>query len=661
MRGILILLCGILGILQAGAQSDTTQKEIQVKDIEISTRKATRLEMTPMNVEVINSGDLVKDACCNLSESFENSTTVDVNFSDAVSGAKEIRMLGLDGVYSQIMVENIPSIRSLGNTFGLNYIPGPLMSSIQVNKGAGSVVNGYESMTGQINVEFKKPQNGDKLYINLFMNQDLRTELNMISAIKINKRWSILNSANGQLSLFKMDMNHDHYLDNPLIKNLNLFHRFSYLSGKTSTVIFGISANLEDRNGGSVHFTTKEDRQTQNNWGLKLRTNRVEVFAKTGFNLAKENYIGIQYKYIYQSQNGYIGRRDYTGLEHFGYLNFIYQKELNEKEDLLKIGASLLADHVIEVLDTFVRKRTEIVPGIFTEASFNFGREKKVVMITGLRIDYHNLFGTFISPRFNLKWNILYDFSLRIAAGRGYRTPTLFAENYGLLSSSRIIEVDSKINYEEAWNYGAGLNYKFFIDFREGNISVDYYRTDFTHQTVIDLENVRLLQLYNLTGKSFANAFQVEAGYEVIKRFDVKVAYKYELSKTDYKSGRKITPLKPQHRGLVSLQYTTKKQHWRFNTSLNWFGKTRIPDTSTNDVENQRPLQSKNFFQLNAQITFKWKQVEVYAGGENLINFTQKNPIIAGEQPFSNQFDASLIWGPIRGAMAFAGLRYILN
>lgn len=661
MRHVFILLIGVLSILQAAAQSDTTQKEVQVKDIEISTRRATRLEMTPMNVEVINSDDLVKDACCNLSESFENSATVDVNFSDAVSGAKEIRMLGLDGVYSQIMVENIPSIRSLGNTFGMNYIPGPLMSSIQVNKGAGSVVNGYESMTGQINVEFKKPQNADRLYANLFINQDLRTELNLISATKIYKQWSTLTSLNGQLSLLKMDMNHDHYLDNPLVKNLNLFHRFSYLSGKISMVIFGISANFEDRNGGSVHFITNENRQNQTSWGLRLRTNRVEAFAKTGFNLPKENYLGFQYKYIYHNQSGYFGRRDYKGNEHFGYINFIYQKTLNEKDDLFKAGASLQIDNVTEEFDTLVRNRTEIVPGIFTEASFNFGGDKKVVMVAGLRVDQHNLFGTFLSPRFNLKWNILYDFSLRIAAGRGYRIPTLFAENFGLLSSNRVIEIDSKINYEEAWNYGAGLSYKFFLDFREGNINIDYYRTDFIHQTVIDLENVRLLQFYNLTGKSFANALQAEVAYEVIKRFDVKVAYKYELSKTDYKSGRKITPLRPQHRGLISLQYTTKKQHWRFNTSLNWFGKTRIPDTSINDLANQREAQSKNFFQLNAQITFKWKQWEVYIGGENLINFTQKNPIIAGDQPFSNQYDASLLWGPIRGAMAFTGVRFVMK
>lgn len=660
MKYVFLIINFQLSIFNLFAQTDST-KQVELKDVEIKTRKATRLDMSARDVEVINSGDLVKDACCNLSESFENSATVDVNFTDAVSGAKEIRMLGLDGVYTQIMIENIPSIRALGNTFGLNYIPGPLMSSIQVNKGSGSVVNGYESMTGQINVEIKKPQTTDRFFANVYINQDLRTELNLISATKINTKWSTLTSLQGQLSMLKMDFNQDRYLDNPLVKNINLFNRLTYMSQKIFSFWLGVSATVEDRQGGSIHFKPDVDRIMQEEWGLRLTTHRAEVFAKTAFNLPNERFIGIQYKYIYQNQFGFAGRKDYSGLEHFGYVNFIYQKNLNERDDAIKVGASFLVDNVNERFDSFVRKRTEIVPGGFIEGIFSFGTEKKVSLITGLRIDQHNIYGTLLSPRFNLKWNILYDFSLRVSAGRGFRTPTLFAENFGLLSSSRSLEIDSKIKMEEAWNYGASLNYKFFLNFREGTISVDYYRTDFIHQVVIDLENTRQLRLYALNGKSFANAVQAEVNYEVLKGFDVKLAYKYEQAKSDFKSGRKIIALRPQHRGLVSLQYTTKNNHWRFNTSLNWFGKTRIPDTQLNDLANQRGMQSKDFFQVNAQVTFKWKKWEVYLGGENLLNFTQKNPIISGDQPFSNQFDASLIWGPLRGAMAFTGVRFMLK
>lgn len=634
---------------------------LELKAVEVKRKKASRIELSARNVEVITSADLVKDACCNLSESFESSATVDVNFTDAVSGARQIRMLGLDGVYTQIMVENIPSIRALGNTFGMNYIPGPLMNSIQLNKGAGSVVNGYESVTGQINVEFKKPLTSDRLFVNLYLNQDMRTELNIISAEKISKRWSTLNAAHGQLNWWKMDFNKDGYMDNPMVKNLNLFNRFIYESGKVFGFWTGLAVNLEDRSGGAMNFNPKEDRFTQNTWGLRLKTNRVEAFAKTSFTLPKENFIGIQYKYTYHHQGGYVGRRDYDGLQHSGYLNLIYQKNLKKRDDLLKFGVSAQTDYVHEQFDTFNRKRLEIVPGVFSEATFSFGKNKNVVMVGGLRGDYHNLYRFFITPRLNIKWNIIPDLSLRVSGGRGYRVPTIFAENFGLLSSSRVLNIDSKIKYEEAWNYGASLTYKFNLGFREGSISVDYYRTDFIHQLVVDLEETRRLQFYAVDGGSFANATQAEISYEVFKGFDLKLAYKYEQAKTNYQSGRKIIPLRPQHRGLVTLQYTTTNQRWRFNTGFNWFGKTRIPETTVNDEVNQRPLRSKDFFQLNAQITFKLKQWEVYLGGENLTNFSQKQPIIAGSQPFSDQFDASMIWAPLRGAMVFAGFRFTLK
>lgn len=636
-------------------------KPLELAEVNATAKKVTRLEMTPMNVEVINSGDLVKDACCNLSESFENSPTVDVNFTDAVSGAKEIRLLGLDGVYTQVMVENIPSIRSLGHTFGLNYVPGPWMSSIQVNKGAGSVVNGYESMTGQINIEYKKPLAGDKLFVNLYTNQDLRTELNLISGQRITDHWSTLTAVHATGSWLKLDMNKDRYIDNPLVKGLDFFNRFTYMSGKVFSLWTGVTGNFEDRIGGSMKFDPSVDRWQQDYWGLRLRTNKVDAFAKTAFNLPNENFIGIQYKYLYQNQYGYIGRRDYNGLENSGYLNFIYQKNINDQDDAIKAGASLMVDGVNEHFDTFNRKRLEVVPGIFVEGSFGLGAKRQVVIMGGLRADIHNEYGTFFTPRLNVKWNIVQNLSFRVGGGRGYRVPTLFAENFGLLANSREIIIAPNLGYEEAWNYGAGLNYKFNLNFHEGNINIDYYRTDFIRQVVVDMENVRQLQFYNLNGRSFANALQAEVNYEVLTGFDVKLAYKYELTKTDYTEGRYIIPLRPQHRGLVSLQYTTRNKHWRFNTSANWYGKVRVPDTSPNDYYNQRPAQSKNWVQLNAQITFKWKAWEVYAGGENLLNFMQKNPIIAGDQPFSNQFDASLVWGPTKGEMVFVGFRYSLK
>ncbi len=635
---------------------ETTLRAIGLAEVNIISNRS---ESSVANVESFTQADLVNDACCNLSETFENSATVDVSYSDAVSGAKEIRMLGLDGVYTQMMTENLPGIRGLGNTFGMLYVPGPWMNSIQVNKGAGSVVNGYEGITGQINVEYKKPQNTERLFVNLFLNQDARTELNLITAHKIGNQWSYLGAVNGAFNWLKQDMNHDHFIDNPLVKNINVLNRFNYQRPKGGMVALVLNVTYDDRQGGMRSFNPAENPAIQNHWGVRLTTQKVDAFAKTGFVIKDNDYIGVQYKYGYHNQYGYVGRRNYNAWEHYGYVNLILQHSFDKLT--LKAGLSTQVDKVVEQLDTLRRNRLEIVPGAFAEGTFIWGRDEKLTVVGGVRADYHNLYGPFITPRFNLKWKILYDFSLRLSAGRGYRVPTIFAENFGWLANNREIVVAPDLRYEEAWNYGASLSYKFFLNFREGTISIDYYRTDFTHQVVADIEDTRKLQFYNLEGKSFANALQAEISYEPVKRFEVKLAYKFEQNKTDYKEGRKIYPLRPQHRGLLSLQYTTRNKHWRFNSSLNWYGKTRIPSTAVNDLANQRPLLSKDWFQLNAQITFSWKKWEVYAGGENLINFIQKSPIIAGDAPFSNQFDASLVWGPTRGAMAFLGFRYTMK
>lgn len=642
--------------LAQGSAFDTTQ---HMNAVEVVRNQATRMDHAVGNVEIINSGALLKDACCNLSESFVNTASIDVTYSDAVSGAKEVRMLGLDGAYSQTLIENIPGIRGIGNTFGMSYVPGPWMSSIQVNKGAGSVVNGFESVTGQLNIELKKPQAAEKLYANLFLNQDLRAEANIYTAQKLkNEKWSTMLLTHGQYNWFGMDFNHDGFLDNPLVGEGNIMNRWTYQNGKGFMFIAAADVMGEDRRGGQTKYDFSKDKYAQNFWGMQLRTIHTDAWAKTGFTLNERSSIGVQYKYYYHDQSGFIGRLDYHGREHFGYVNFIFQHAYvkGSADDLIKVGASLQAGQTTERFDTLGYRRTEIIPGIFAEASYAYKR--KLSLSGGMRADYHTLYGPFWSPRFNLKWNILYYLSLRVSAGHGYHVPVPFAENYGLLASNRDITLQSDLRPERAWNYGANLTYKFFLDFREGSISVDFYRTDFTNQLIVDMEDARQLKFYNLSGKSYSNSVQAEVQYEIIKNFDVKLAYKFDDVRSTYSGVLKQTPYHPRHKGLASLEYTTKNKQWRFNTSFTWYGKSRIPDTSPNDLVNQRPLVSRDYFLMNAQITYTLKKKwDFYIGAENILNQTQSTAIIANDAPFSKQFDASMVWGQIRGTMVFAGFR----
>ncbi|MCS6819246.1 MAG: TonB-dependent receptor, partial [Chitinophagales bacterium] len=526
-------------------------------------------------------------------------------------------------------------------------------------KGAGSVVNGYESITGQINLEFKKPQNSERLFVNMYMNQDVRTELNLLTAQRSkNEKWSFMSFAHGMINWLPMDFNRDEFVDNPLVKQANVMQRFTYQSGKNFNFIGALSATVEDRQSGQfIHG--KNHPHTHELWTMLLQTRRAEAFAKTGFFLNDISSIGIQYKYFLHHHRGNIGPKQYSAMQHFGYINLIYQNEFSEKS-FIKMGCSFLADAVSERLDSLLLRRRELVPGAFAEVSWNY--EDKFQVSAGARSDYHNLFGPFFAPRFNLKWNILYDLALRLSAGKAYHVPTIFAEHYGYLASSRRIAIPEKLKPEIAWSFGGSLSYTYYLDFREGNISVDFYHTRFLQLLVADLEQVRELNFYFTRDKSFSNSLQIEAAYEIIPRLDVKVAYRYEDVRTTFRSGLKWAPLRPRHKSLVSAEYLLKNRRWRFNTHFTWYGIARVPSTQGNEPRFQVPERSRNYFLWNAQITYIHKRyIEVYVGAENILNQTQPIPVL-GLDGFNvtSQFDAGLVWGPIRGAMAFAGVRFTM-
>lgn len=626
----------------------------QMKEVNIVRKQATHMEMKTQNVELISSADLQKDACCNLSESFMRTGAVDMQYSDGISGAKEIRMLGLAGNYLQSMYENMPGIRGINATFGMEYMPGPWLQSIQINKGTGSVVNGYEAITGQMNLELKKPQSAERFFANVYMNQDARTEVNLYGATKLGEKpWYVMGLVHGSVNWVKMDMNKDGFMDNPLHKRFTAMNRWFHLKKDGGMFMLVGDVNFEQRQTGQLAYDFRTDFTKQDAWGNQLNTNHVALFSKTSFNFSHESSLGIQWKYTFQDQHGFIADKLLRSREHFGYLNLIYQNEFTEG-NTIKVGGSVLVNAVQESLATYSTKRTEIVPGIFSEVTFN--PLKKLNIVGGLRVDHHNLFGTFLSPRLHLKWDALYALTIRASAGRGYRTPNLIADNYAYFFSHRTVQF-GQLKPEIAWNYGVSLAYKFNLAFREGWIHVDFYRTDFERQLVVDLEQRDELNIYTANGKSYSNSLQAEVSYEVAEGFNAKLAYKWDNVKVNYKSGLAIQALKPQHKVLVVLDYNWDKPRLLFTANFVWYSKSRIPA-----VHADEHVHANYLYTLNMQITKKIKeQWQVYVGAENMLNQMQHNPILSAEQPFNKAFDATLIWGPIRGAMVYAGFRFVLK
>lgn len=625
--------------------------------------------LNPIKIETLGERSLMKAACCNLSESFETNPSVDVNFADAITGTKQIQLLGLSGQYAQITKENMPYLRGLASGYGLSFIPGTWIQSIQLSKGAGSVINGYESFTGQINTELQSPETSDKLNFNTYVNQNARNEYNLNVKHRFNEKFSAGILSHASFNPLVEDMNHDGFADIPIGKQYNIMNKYSYNTSKGFEAQFGGSYLEDSRTGGQFASTVKSDSLAL--YKISIENKKWEVFSKTGFVFKKKpaTSMGLQLSYLNHDQKNTYGLNAYNGLQTTFYANYIFQSFIKTTDNTYKIGASFMNDKTDETYKLFQYKRDERVGGAFAEFAHNNGEKFNVV--AGLRADYHNYYGLFFTPRLHLRYALNKSKTVfRLSGGRALKTANVFSENMAYMATSRdwIIESnDLKMPYglkpEVGWNYGFNFTQKMTLNFKEAYVTVDVYRTDFTQQVVADVDrNTQQVWFYNLNGPSFSNTAQAEFGWEIRKRLHVKVAYRYVDTKVNYKSGLMQKAFVSTHRAFINLGYETKNKHWLFDATVQYNGKKRLPQTTLNPTDYQRASYSPDFYNVLAQITYatKLKQSDfnVYLGVENALDYKQQNPIVASDSPYSKYFDASMVWGPIYGRMLYAGLRF---
>lgn len=638
----------------------------QLGEVEIKQRMAGNFisALNPIKTEVITTAGMQKLACCNLSESFENNATVDVGFSDAVTGARQIQMLGLAGIYSQLMVENIPFTRGLGSAFGLTYIPGTWMESIQVSKGSSSVLNGYESTTGQINAEFRKPNNTDKFYLNLYGNLEGRMEINTHASHIIKEdvlSTMVLGHASTQVR--KIDENGDGFLDQPLSRQINVSNRWSYEKHGVTESKFGINFLLDEREGGQLTNLGASDAIENGNYVMKLKTRRAQVYDKTGFifNRFDNTSLGLIFSGLYHEQESVFGRTDYNARQLGFYGNAIFQSQIGSEAHTYNAGISMMYDDFDEAYGDTTFNRVESVPGVFGQYTFN--PSEKLSIIGGIRVDHHNKYGTLITPRFHFKVNIFEHTVLRGSTGKGYRSASVLAENTGMLVSARKLVFREDFKMEEAWNYGINLTQSIpLTDERAIVLSADYYRTDFINQVIIDIDQAfDRIEIYNLNGRSYSNSFQVNAEMALFEGFDVTAAYRLNDVKVTTAGELRERPLVSRHKGLLALSYATRFEKWKFDFTGQYNGKTRLPLGVPLLAEAGYGDYSPDYFTVHTQVTRKFKKWDAYVGVENLTNYTQHHPVLQPESPFESGFDAGMIWGPLMGRMLYAGIRYSIK
>ena len=645
-----------------------------LEEVVVQSRKVatSRSYLKAQNTLLVSSDELLKAACCNLSESFETNPSIDVNFSDAVTGTKQIKMLGLSSPYILIATENIPAIRGASQAFGLSFIPGTWVESIQITKGAGSVVNGFESIAGQINAELVKPSTDNKFFVNLYGASSTRLELNTHFNTKINDKISTGLYLHGNTHQEKHDVNNDGFLDMPLYNQVNVMNRWQYTNPEKGLVTFVNLRYLDDeKQSGQLNFNPDTDKLTTNAWGSEIDTRRYEVSAKLGYVNPEIPWqsLGVQFAFSNHKQDSYFGLNEYN-IEHTSiYSNLIYNSIIDDSRHKIKTGINYTYDAYNEFAIQQDFERTERSFGGFFEYSFD--DLEYFTMTAGLRVDTHNLLGEFITPRLHMRYSPWSKSAIRASVGRGKRSANIFTENQNLFASSRnfsILNTNGTIyglDPEIAWNYGVSYLQGFNLFGRPADVTLDFYRTDFQNQVVVDLENAQEVNFYNLEGGSYANSFQAEFNYNVFAHFNLRTAYKFYDVKTQYKSGKLIKPLTPKHRLFANASYETEiknNSNWKFDATYNWLSQQRFPSTINNPTQYRLDDYSKSVGTLNAQITRVFSpKFEVYLGGENIINVRQDNPIVSADNPFGTSFDTNYVYGPIFGSMYYAGLRYKLK
>ena len=630
-----ILLCFALSAYGQRLDGVDTLKMQQINEVTVTAHQSGRVKTNGIgNMELISSKELLRAACCNLGESFTTNPSVDVNYADAATGAQQIKLLGLSGTYVQMLTENIPNYRGVAAPFALSYIPGPCMQSIQVSKGASSVKNGYESITGQINVEFKKPQATPFADANLYYNTQGKLEANLGGNLQLSERWSTALLGHYEILDKAHDDNGDGFVDMPKVRQGSLQSRWAWLGDK---YIFqaSIKGLKEHREGGQTgHHSTN----TTHPYLIDITNERYEAFTKNAYKADQRN----------------------------GYASLLFETDFDEHHSL-STGVSLNHDYFdqrgqLEHCGLDIDERDdETTPGVYAQYTYKIG--EKLIVMGGLRWDHSNIYGGFVTPRMHLKYSPNDIVTLRCSIGKGYRTSHVLAENNYLLASGRQMVIDADLDQEEAWNYGISAVLSIPIGEKKLELNAEYYYTNFLHQTVTDLDSdPHAVHFTNLDGKSYSHTCQVEATYPLFQGFTLTATYRRTDVKCIYGGVLREKPLTNSYKGLFTASYAPGLGKWQFDVTLQLNGGGRMPapyvDSNGKSSWDER---YKGYEQLSAQVTRFFRHWSIYAGGENITGFKQNNPIIGANDPWGQNFDSTMIWGPIHGAVYYIGIRLNWN
>ena len=661
----------------------------ELEEAVATARQAGLQRLSQIKAEAITAAGLCKMACCNLAESFENTASVSVGYSDAVTGARQIKLLGLSGVYTQMQDEKMPIMKGISSTFGLNYVPGQWLESIWISKGPGSVANDGGGITGLINMEHRKPLDETPLFVNLYGSSDNMYDGNIVSALQLNDRWSTVLMTYFSYADPSMDHNQDGFRDDPRVRQINIGNRWLYYAPSGLQLRFGIKVVNDNRVGGQTNFTKSMARETNPAaWGSTISNRLYNGYVKLGLPLADDqsSSIAIVATYNRYESDATFGTNIYTGRQHNIFANLLYHNDINESHT---VEAALTGqwDDIREDYqrifynrgykeDIYIPHKIEPLPGAMLEYTFRHG--DNFTILTGARLDYDLYYDKLLfAPRLAVKYAPADHLVLRASAGRAFHSPSVFADNYGLFSSNREISYapvpDGKGGFTEDRGFNmdmedaltAGANVTWYLPIGEEDasyLSFEAFRTSFSKQVYADTEWGPNTTLICLT-KSATNTLQADLSLDFNAHFNALLTFRYTDPQVVVRDALSATyrtverPMTSRYKGVLNLQYKTNLSKWIFDFTAQLNGPMRLPNYAA-DIWGME--YSPVYPMLYGQVTHKMRAMDIYAGVENITGFRQHDAILGADDPFGGDFDASVVWGPLMGRKFYLGFRYTL-
>ncbi len=661
-------------------ETDFTEIILLPSNLELSTVEIKKIKqasyissLEPRKTEVISQLELTKAACCDLAGCFETQSTVQAQTTNVLTNARELRILGLSGVYNQLLINGLPMTQGLTYTYGISGYPGTLVENIFITKGATSVLQGFDGWSGQINMVPKSPDSKEKLLLNMYINSFDEKHVNFNYSFSLGKqnRWKSILSLHQVLPSRKIDNDDDNFMDLPQLTRSMLYNNYQFNDENSAwDVQLGYRILYENRIGGQMDFDPEIHKGSNQVYGQSVRIAQPELFSKIKYNLSNLSNVSLQTFAQFHNQQSYFGTTSYDAEQFRFYLNLQHEIIWNERH-LLKYGVGLRIQNMQENIQfpggdlgrsyAGIYNTDQRIPGAFLENAFHWN-DDQWVWIVGARVDHHQQFGSFFTPRSLLKYAPSPNHVFRFSAGSGWRQLHLFTEHLNLLASSRDVIIDPNLEAERGWNYGVNYTFSYEIGKLEGNITTDYYQTLFTNQIFPDYEtDPGLALIQNYFGKSVSNAFQIETNLSTTFGLDFKFAYNHLDVFRIVEESKQELPFNPKHRFMSALSYRPNSGLWYFDVNAHLYGSQKLPSTSSNPVQYQRPERSKSYYTLNIQATRIFSNFELYAGVENLFDFRQNQPILAWQEPFSQYFDTSFVWGPTRGRELYLGFRWTID